>query len=197
MTLQAARRVDPIFEGAILVPRIDSVAAWRGTALFDRDDWLAVLDDNAVRELEHALIETANLPISELNAQTFVLPTLSELLLAKRESLECGSGLTLIRGLPIEKFADDQAARLLFGLTSHIGTPLSQSTSGTLVFPVRDERLGDSDPKARGPSSRKRLSYHTDRCDVIAFLCVRQAKQGGENYVVSSVSLYNEMSTLR
>ena len=39
--------------------------------------------------------------------------------------------------------------------------------------------------RSRGPNTRKRLSFHTDRTDVIAFLCLRQAKAGGENDVVS------------
>ena len=29
-----------------------------------------------------------------------------------------------------------------------------------------------------GPNTRKRLSFHTDRCDVIGFLCLRQARSG-------------------
>ncbi len=176
---------------------IDSQAAWRGAELFQRTDWLTVLDDRSIDELDRALMETVDYPIDQLNSQAFALPTLSNMLLEKQESLESGSGIAMIRGLPMERFDEDQAARLLAGLTSHIGTRLSQSMDGKLVFPVRDERLGDSNPQARGPSSAKRLSYHTDRCDVIAFLCVRQAREGGENYVVSSASLYNEMLARR
>lgn len=50
-----------------------------------------------------------------------------------------------------------------------------------------------SDSRARGPNTRKKLSFHTDRCDVIGFLCFRQAKSGGENLIVSSVAIYNVM----
>ena len=31
-----------------------------------------------------------------------------------------------------------------------------------------------------------KLSFHTDRCDVIAFLCLMPAKNGGENQVIDS-----------
>jgi alpha-ketoglutarate-dependent taurine dioxygenase len=61
------------------------------------------------------------------------------------------------------------------------------------MFSVRDEGFQIGDARARGPNTRKRLSFHTDRCDVIAFLCLRQAAAGGENQLVSSVTLYNEM----
>jgi alpha-ketoglutarate-dependent taurine dioxygenase len=61
------------------------------------------------------------------------------------------------------------------------------------LFHVRDAGYGTQDPRTRGPNTSKRLSFHTDRCDVIAFLCLRQAPAGGENYVVSSVALFNEL----
>lgn len=176
---------------------IETPAAWRGKELFAREDWLSLLDDQAIEELDRALDATNQLPIDQITPENFSLPTLSSLVLDRQRSLERGSGIAMIRGLPIQRYDDEQASRLLYGLAAHLGTPLSQTVDGTLVFPVRDERLGDSDPKARGPSSAKRLSYHTDRCDVIAFLCVRQAREGGENYVVSSAALYNEMLTRR
>jgi alpha-ketoglutarate-dependent taurine dioxygenase len=176
---------------------IETPAVWRGKELFGREDWLSLLDDQAIDELDRALDATSQLPIDQITAENFSLPTLSSLILDRQQSLERFSGIAMIRGLPIQRYDDSQASRLLYGLTSHLGTPLSQTVDGSLVFPVRDERLGDSDPKARGPSSAKRLSYHTDRCDVIAFLCVRQAREGGENYVVSSAALYNEMLTRR
>lgn len=58
---------------------------------------------------------------------------------------------------------------------------------------MRDAGYADNDPRARGPNTRKKLSFHTDRCDVIAFMCLNQAKSGGENEIVSSVALYNEI----
>ena len=69
-----------------------------------------------------------------------------------------------------------------------IGTPISQSIQGDKVFHVRDEGYVSNDPRARGPSSSKRLTFHSDRCDVIGFLCFQPAKQGGENQIVSSVA---------
>jgi alpha-ketoglutarate-dependent taurine dioxygenase len=42
--------------------------------------------------------------------------------------------------------------------------------------------------------SSKRLSFHTDRCDVIAFLCIQPARQGGETFVVSSAALHDELA---
>ncbi|MDG2013230.1 MAG: TauD/TfdA family dioxygenase, partial [Pirellulaceae bacterium] len=84
--------------------------------------------------------------------------------------------------------------RLFFEQVSTvIGTPISQSVSGETIFSVRDAGFADNDKRARGPNTRKKLSFHTDRCDVIGFLCLQQAKSGGENQLVSSPALFNEI----
>ena len=67
-----------------------------------------------------------------------------------------------------------------------IGTPLSQNINGDLVLSVKNAALSENDPKVRGPNTNKKLSFHTDRCDVIAFLCLQPAKSGGENQIVES-----------
>jgi hypothetical protein len=67
-----------------------------------------------------------------------------------------------------------------------LGTPLSQNTDGDLVLSVKNEALAANDPKVRGPNTNKKLSFHTDRSDVIAFLCLQPAKSGGENQIVQS-----------
>ena len=67
-----------------------------------------------------------------------------------------------------------------------MGTPLSQNTEGDLVLSIKNAGLSTDDPKVRGPNTNKKLSFHSDRCDVIAFLCLQPAKSGGENQIVQS-----------
>jgi hypothetical protein len=67
-----------------------------------------------------------------------------------------------------------------------IGTPLSQNENGDDLLSVRDQSLGEKDPRTRGPNTNKKLSFHTDRCDVIGFLCLQPAKSGGENQIIQS-----------
>jgi hypothetical protein len=75
--------------------------------------------------------------------------------------------------------------------------PVSQSAQDERIFSVRDAGLSMDDARARGPNTRKPLSFHTDRCDVIAFLCFRQAQSGGENQLVSSMAIFNHLLTQR
>jgi len=100
-----------------------------------------------------------------------------------------------MRGMPVAQWGDELTTGAFWLLASRLGTPLSQSAAGERLFHVRDRGYAPEDPRFRGPASRKRLSFHTDRCDVIAFACLRQAFHGGDNFVVSSVALYEELRT--
>jgi hypothetical protein len=44
-----------------------------------------------------------------------------------------------------------------------------------------------------GKQSNNYFRLHTDRCDVISLLSIRQASKGGTSRVCSAVSVYNEM----
>lgn len=172
---------------------IDTKAVWYGDDLLQRPDWQVTLSDGDIEELARAAEASQQVDLESITRESFVLPALGARLTAIGESLENGSGAVLIRGFPAERFSEDQARAIFWGLALHLGTPVSQSATGERIFHVRDEGFALDDPRARGPNTRKRLSFHTDRCDVIAFMCLRQAKSGGENDIVSSAALYNEV----
>ncbi|MEZ5324324.1 MAG: TauD/TfdA family dioxygenase [Verrucomicrobiales bacterium] len=178
---------------------VDHPSAWRGQELLVKHGWITQLSDDHLAELEVAVAGVQGLAsCDEITAACFPLPTLSGALQGIRDSLENGPGVALIRGLdPKRARTEDGWRRLFMGLASHIGTPVSQSASGEILFSVRDAGFADDDPRARGPNTRKQLTYHTDRCDVIGFCCVRQAKSGGESFIVSSMALYLEIQKLR
>jgi hypothetical protein len=84
-----------------------------------------------------------------------------------------------------------------FNLCNLIGTPLSQNSLGDLKLSVKAEVHSINDPKIRGPNTNKKLSFHTDRCDVIGFLCLLPAKHGGENQIVNSSQIENTIKIER
>ena len=116
---------------------------------------------------------------------------------ALADRLENGPGVALLRGQDVGRLSEEDAKSWFLELMSLVGTPVSQSAAGDRVFSVRDAGFKDDDARARGPNTKKKLSFHTDRCDVIAFLCLKEAKSGGENQVVSSVAIYNEIAKRR
>ena len=176
---------------------LDTRAVWYGKELLDRPDWLVSLTNEDVDELASAMTATSITDGHDITAHAFRLPTLGPCVAAIQDALETGSGATLIRGFPVERFSEQEATAIFLGLVQHIGTPLSQSAAGERLFHVRDAGFSLDDPRARGPNTRKRLSFHTDRCDVIAFMCLRQARTGGDNYLVSSAALFNEVRQRR
>ncbi|MCB9384000.1 MAG: TauD/TfdA family dioxygenase [Bryobacterales bacterium] len=149
---------------------------WRGRELFDRAGWRRAL---APRDLD-ALHAGEPLPGAAVKAL--------------RDELEQGTGAVLLERLPVEEWDQPAREKAFWALTSSLGTPVSQSAEGQRLFPVRDAGYAPNDPRFRGPMSSKRLSFHTDRCDVIAFLCIQPAAQGGETFVVSSMALYEELA---
>jgi alpha-ketoglutarate-dependent taurine dioxygenase len=114
-----------------------------------------------------------------------------------RDQLESGRGAVLLRGFPVDDQIKDNAREAFREWCSGLGTLLSQNETGNTLFDVTDAGFGKDDPRTRGPNTNKKLSFHTDRCDVIAFLCWKQAKYGGENELISSMQLYNEIAQRR
>lgn len=162
--------------------QIEHPAAWVGDELFGRDDWMYQLLPSEQQEIAR----NQRLPDSLVQRLKFV-----------QGALENGSGVSLIRGVPLQSFSNEGLIDFFQTIAGHVGTPISQSASGELIYSVRNAGFADEDPRARGPNTKKKLSFHTDRCDVIGFLCVKQAKSGGENQVVSSMTLYNEIQHQR
>ncbi len=114
-----------------------------------------------------------------------------------RRDLESGPGFVRVSGVPVDGQDTERLERFFLAFARHVGTPVSQTTRGDRIFRVEDAGLSDKDPRARGPNSRKALTFHSDRADVIAFLCVRPATTGGESIVVSAGAIHNQILATR
>ncbi len=68
---------------------------------------------------------------------------------------------------------------------------------GYLLGHVKDLGLDIRDPNVRYYQTNRRLEYHTDSVDIVGLLCLKTAKSGGESYLASSMTLYNEMLARR
>lgn len=173
---------------------IDIPAAWRGQELFTREEWQYRLTSQEIDELLEVAREMHVREDPLEGVPDWVdLPRLAPKLKQIQELLEQGAGAVRIRGFPAEDVSLENARSAFWAVCRHLGTPVSQSAQGERIFSVRDAGLSDDDKRARGPNTRKPLSFHTDRCDVIGFLCYRQAQSGGENQLVSSLAIYNHL----
>ncbi|MFT5128662.1 MAG: hypothetical protein ACI8W8_002280 [Rhodothermales bacterium] len=159
---------------------------WRAAALPDCEEW--GLELNTAERAEFAsLLANADSAIPDLRTR----------LLWIRDRLETGAGVVLLRNLPIADSAEPAVRGAFLRLASEIGTALSQAADGSRIFSVRDAGFAKDDPRARGPNTSKRLSFHTDRCDVIGFLCLQDAMHGGDNEIVNSRAVYERIALER
>ena len=172
---------------------IEHPGLWRGEALWRRDDWEVRLSDDDVDQLKSAVDGCSDRDVESIRKEEFQLGALADRLSKVERQLEEGSGFAFVRGLPMDRFDEDRLRRLFWGIAIHLGTPVSQSAAGERIFSVADAGYAADDARSRGPNTSRKLSFHTDRCDVIGFCCHRQARSGGENYIVSSMALYNEI----
>jgi hypothetical protein len=181
--------------------------AWLGRDMAASTDWIRHLSPGAIAEIDAALrsVQRRGLTWPKFGREDFPLPTFSRELAEVLDELENGRGFILLRGLPVDRYTDEELKNLYWGLGAHLGWPRYQNATGELIGEVRDEnrRYGEvrepsMDP-ALGRSSRSKarsagpLRFHTDRCDVVGLLCVRKAKRGGLSKIVSAVSVSNEI----
>ncbi|MEM8960910.1 MAG: TauD/TfdA family dioxygenase [Acidobacteriota bacterium] len=174
-------------------------AVWRGDELTHHPDWTHTLSDDEIAEITQALssIDDRGIATEDITRDDFALPHFGAKMASVQQALEDGPGGFFLRGWPSERFDETANTRVFWGLSRHLGTPISQSATGERIFHVRDAGFGKGHAKARGPNTRNALRFHCDRCDVIGFLCLNQARTGGENFLISSIVVHNEILARR
>ena len=183
-----------------LPPRQEGEASWYGPDMAGREaEWLVRLDPTEIEELEGAAepLVASDANIALVSAADFELPTLGPKLLRLREELIKGRGFTLLRGLPVERYSEREAAAIFFGLGSHLGHARSQNAMGHVLGHVRNLGKDSSDPKVRVYQTKERQTFHTDSCDVVGLLCLNPAKSGGRSLLVSANTVFNEIRDRR
>jgi hypothetical protein len=184
--------------------KIGGPQAWRGREMAGSGRWVLELAQTEIAELDEAVRETAHLPWHDVTRETFPLPGLAARFAAARDELEDGSGMVKLRRVPVERYNAEDLKRLWYGLGCHLGTPVFQNCRGELMREIRDEgaevgrRYGAVETGAGTfLSSYARtltnggLRFHTDRCDVVGLLCVRQAASGGTSMLCSSAAVHD------
>jgi hypothetical protein len=111
--------------------------------------------------------------------------------------MRSGSGVEVIRGLPMERYDQRMAATIFCGIGAHVGTARSQNAAGHVLGHVRNVGADPSDPNTRIYQTAARQTFHTDSADVVGLICLRNAKEGGDSLLVSAETIYNRMRATR
>lgn len=173
---------------------ITDPGAWIGPEIQHDDTWIYRVDPAAVKEIEAALAHVKRLGAKiPFTADAFPLPRFSAKLHRILEEVENGRGFTLVRGIPRDRYTDEECELIYWGLGVHLGKPVSQNARGHLLGHVRDEGRIQADPNARAYQTNERMDFHTDMLpvDVLGLFCLRTAKSGGASKLVSALTLHN------
>ncbi len=182
---------------ATTIRPIEGPSVWYAADMRGRErEWSYRLSPAEVAELEAALrnVQARGLALAAIRRTDFPLPTLGPVLDRLCEQVLNGRGFVLLRGVPVEGRPIAESAVLYWGIGTYFGSARSQNAKGHLLGHIYD--LGGSsatDPNTRSYATREGQSFHIDRCDVVALLCLRRAKSGGLSALASSMAVHNVM----
>jgi hypothetical protein len=170
-------------------------SAWLGAELSRRSDWVARLGRAEIEELDRArtAARATGRPFEALRREDFPLPTLAPRLAEWTRELADGRGFLLVRGLPVERWGDDESALVFWCLGLHLGQPGAQNPQGDLLGRVFDTGEEAANPHVRRYRTAGDIAFHCDLADAVGLLCLRAARRGGASRIASSVSVYNEL----
>ena len=174
--------------------KITAPAAWRGPEIQNDDSWIMRIDSTMVDEIDTALAAAKDKGlVGPIGKSAFALPTLQARLAEIPDRLENGHGFALMRGLPRERYSDEDCELIYWGIGAHLGSPVSQNARGQRICHVRDVGRSLADPTARGYQTTAKLDFHCDLLpvDVLGLFCLRTARTGGASFLVSSLAVHN------
>ncbi len=183
----------------IATPRTDA-SVWRGDAMRQRTDWVHVLSTTELAELDHAIehAQASELALFTLGRRDFPLGSLGDRLVALREEIEGGRGFQVLRGIPVQRYSQEQARILAWGLARHLGDPEPQDARGSLMHDITDTgRKVEGSDSTRGFETNDELTFHNDGGDAFMLLCLRTAQRGGTSKLASVGALFNEVLARR
>ena len=170
-------------------------SAWLGPDLAKDLSWIYEFTAGDLAELDAALarVQARRLAMKEVRRADFVLPSLGPKLAEQLEEVNNGRGFVVLRGLPVDRYAQQDTEYILWGIGTHLGVAVTQNPRGELLGHVFDHGRKYGEIDVRGYETRAHLPFHTDSGDIIALLCLRRAKSGGLSSIVSSITLHNEI----
>lgn len=160
-----------------------------------RQDWMHILTTAEIEDIDQALraVQARGLAMAEVTRKDFSLPVLEPYLTDLERTVRTGRGFALLRGLPVERYTDDEIFLIKWGIGTHLGEKVSQNSYGDLLGHVYDHGHDPGSTRTRGYQTSGELRFHVDRADMTSLLCLRQGRSGGLSRVVSSMSVHNEI----
>jgi len=187
---------------------LQGACVWHGADMVHSTRWIKRLPGALLDEIDAAVQRTQNIDWQYIPRHNFPLSSGRAFFDTVREELENGSGMVKILGLAVDRYDEAQLRRIWYALGCYLGTPMFQNRRGEMMRDIKDQGQGvavslygqmtDASGQPFLSSGARTLTtgalrFHTDRCDVVGLLCVRQASEGGVSKLASSAAVYNEI----
>lgn len=179
-------------------PAIADPRAWRADAIDDRAAWYFHLPSRCLGLLDQTVrrLRDEPRPTTELQVRGFPCADCGEDLFPVLDALEGGRGFVIIDRLPLDRYSVAEAQALYWLLGQLLGSPRKQNVQGMLLYDVRDTGQ-DVKYGARFSVTNAESTFHTDNSfgaevsDYVGLLCLKTAKSGGLNHVVSGYAVHD------
>ncbi len=170
---------------------------WRGADLGGADPIAVDLPPADLTDLEAAAVDLASRGVDPVETSAVDLPlgALAPLVDDLRHEVLHGRGIALLRGFPVDRRNVEEIALMFWAIGLRLGRAVSQSVMGERLGHVVD--VTDVDPHARAYRNRSELAPHSDPGDLVSFLCIRAAAEGGVSRFVSSLAVFEEIRRSR
>ena len=139
------------------LPLVTDATAWKGADYANDTSWIYTLSAPEVEELARPRSQCLGrgLEVTDIEAGDFPLAQLAPTIAGWAEEINNGRGFLLVKGLPRERFSDDEVRAMFWGIGLYLGVPVSQNSYGDMLGDVYDEgvKLGTGASEAIAPTS--------------------------------------------
>lgn len=179
--------------------------AWTSNSFRNSSDWIYYFRPETLAEIDRAVRARCGQPAGAAADNHWTLPSFESDLARLRDGLLAGHGFVLLKGLPPERYSEEETAAIYWGLGRLLGTPLPQNARGDLLYAVRDEGYviarDYGTVGVRFSKTHEPLNFHTDSApawrgitpNVVGLLALRVARSGGASVLVSGQTVHNVM----
>jgi hypothetical protein len=174
--------------------KIIAPAVWTGTNFENDQSWFTYISEDEIHGLDVLIsrLDQYGLSFPNYTRDDIEIGPIEKTLDQISVELEDGRGFHLLRGLPLERYNENQINNLYYAIGLYMGVPVKQNPKGDFLGLVMN--VGDISKKdTRVYETNLYLPYHTDPSDVVGLLCVRPAQRGGMSSLVSAAAIYNRI----
>lgn len=175
-------------------------AAWTTQQVSDDQSWILYLQTEHQQDIDQALsaARAHGKPLLEWTQADFALNASTQAFLDQAVKTTQGRwGMCLIKGFDVDHWSEQETQMVYWGMSLYMGVARPQNRNSDFMTDVRDAGGSYKVKGGRGYNTNAELDFHIDSADLVALLCRRIAKSGGQSKVLSSLALRDAVQRRR